>query len=380
MAKPPCVLFLLDWKPASWSTREEFFRQLSDELVRRGLAVLLTVSEDPAQEVRRRFEEAGARVLACSYHARPLRYWAHIRRAARAFDVRIAHVRFFDYFSLVLWMCRLSGIRNVVFTEANSGEWRSGGIKAALVRLRTALLCRPLVRVIAISDFIRRRLAAVGIPPGRIALVYNGADLAAFHAVPAERDAVREQMGASERTAVLIFAAAMLAWKRPGVALETCAELARRGVDFQLWMAGDGPLRKPLEVRARALGLESRVRWLGHQAELRRWLAGADIFLHTAVGEAFGNVLIEAMASGLPVAATRSGAVPELVVDGESGMLVPESPVEVQALAGAIQSLALDPQRRRACSEAALRRAADFSIDACVRRTLEVYRPLLEAG
>lgn len=329
MAKPACVLFLLDWRPVFWSTREEYYRQLCSALSNRGITPILTVSEEIAGDVRQRLEDVGAQVVACSYHAHPWIYWMHIRGVVGHYQVQLAHVRFFDYFTAVSWLCRWSGIRHVFFTEANSGEWNGRGWRAALIRLRTKLMCGPLTKSIGISNFIRGRLIKAGIPAERTCVIYNGVDLQRFHADAAARESIRPQAGAKKDSAVLIFAASLLPWKRPELALRVCATLAARDMDVRLWMAGDGPLRSDLEALARELGISSRVSWLGHQPELTAWYAGADLFLHTAVGEAFGNVLIEAMACGLPVIATASGAVSELVVDGETGCLIAPSSVRL---------------------------------------------------
>jgi len=378
VAKPDCVLFLLDWRPAFWSTREEYYRQLCQLLSGRGLVPILTISEPPDDATRRRLEDAGARVVACSYHASPLAYWAHIRRIARDYNLRIAHVRFFDYFTAVFWMCRIAGIRNVCFTEANSGEWKTRGWKAALIRLRTRAMCRPLTRAIAISEFIRDRLIAVGIPSNRTAVIHNGVDLESFQPDAARRAETRRETHADAGTVVLMFASVLLPWKRPDVVLRVCADLVARGIDVQLWMAGLGPLRVNLEALGEELGVASRVRWLGYQNEMAKWYASADVFVHTALGEAFGNVLIEAMACGLPVAATSSGALPELIGDGETGYLVAAGVREVQEMADAIQSIISDRERYHQMSQAAIRQARRFPLEDCVAKTWEIYKPILK--
>ena len=375
--RPPCILFLLDWRPIFWSTREEFFRRLALRLSSRGIVPLITTSEPVSEEVHKRFEEAGARMVACSYHANPLRYWHHIRQIARQYSVRIAHVRFFDYFTAVFWLCRWSGIRNVILTEANSGERTTPGWKMALLRLRTAVMCRPLVKAIAISEFIRLRLIDLGVPADRIEVVYNGVDVSSYRPDQRVRNEVRTSQGAVEGTIVMAFASSLLAWKRPEIALRVCAELVQGKQDVQLWIAGAGPLRQDLEALSRQLGITANVRWLGHQPDLQRWFAGADLFLHTSLGEAFGNVLIEALACGVPVIATHSGATPELITQGETGCLVPPGPNEVQELARSIQQLSGDRPRLEAMAAAAIARANRFNVDQAVDGTMAVYDRLL---
>lgn len=375
--KKRCVLFLLDWKPVYWSTREEYFFQISRRLSEREIVPILVVSEEAAANVRERFAQAGARLTVCSYHSRPLQYWALLRRTAREFTVLFAHVRFFDYFTALFWMSRLSGIRAILFTEANSGEWRKTGWKRLPVRLRTWLMCAPVSQFIAISEFIRRRLEAVGLPPEKIAVVYNGVDLASFQRNAEARTELRKKTGVGADTLVLIFMSVLLEWKRPEIALRVCAELARRGLDVELWMAGTGPLQASLEALAKQLGVESRVRWLGYQPDPHRWLASADVFLHTALGEAFGNVLVEALGCGLPVVASESGATPELIEKDRTGMLAPPGPQEVERLADAVQTVAGNRVRYAEFSRAAAESAQRFSTEIAVERTLRVYEKWL---
>ncbi len=370
----PAVLFLLDWRPTSWSTREEFFLQLSCRLAGQGITPLLTVSGEIPSEIRKRFEDAGAQVTACPYHDQPMRYWTYIRRQTRRYDVLLVQVRFFDYFTLLLWMSRLSGIERIIFTEANSGEWSNrGDWRATLVRLRAALACRPVSKFIAISEFIKRRLAAVGLAEDRISVVYNGIDSDRYLSDPEKRDVVAREFSGDSETLFILFASALLEWKRPEVALSVCAELVRRGVEVKLLMAGSGPMRTSLEAMAAKLGIEDHVCWLGHRRELQQVFQGVDVFLHTARGEAFGNVLVEAMACGIPVVATRSGAAAEVIEEGVTGLLVDPGVGEAERAAEAVQSLWENPERRAEMGQAAVRQATRFTVEACVTNTLAVY-------
>ena len=375
--KPACFLFLLDWRPVFWSTREEFIRQIARRISACGITPVITTSEEVTEPVLRLFEEAGARVIACSYPADPLSYWRHIRRMSREYTVLLAHLRFFDYFSFVFWLCRLSGIRNVLFTEANSGERKRSRWKLASLRLRTKIMCYPILRVIAISEFVRARLVDVGIPSDRVQVIYNGIDTLKFLPDETRRLEVRAAQNVQPGTTVISYASALLAWKRPEVAIHVCAELIRRGEDVQLWVAGNGPLRDSLEKLVERLGVTAQVRWLGYQPDLQRWLAASDLFLHTALGEAFGNVLMEAMACGLPVVASKSGATPELVREGETGFLVSNGATEVEEFTRAVQQLIKNGERRTAMGVAARTEAQQFNVQGCVDQTLAEYERVL---
>ena len=369
----PAVLFLLDWQPTSWSTREEFFLQLSERLFHQGVIPLLTFSGDVPSETRSRLEESGGQVTVVSYH-QPLRYWTYIRKRRQEHELLLFQIRFFDYFTLLLWMCRLSGAAPIIFTEANSGEWSDrGDWRARLIQWRAAVACRPVTRFIAISEFIKRRLVALGIRGDRISVVYNGVDTRRYLPDPQKRQILEDEFSGDAKTLFVLFASALLEWKRPEIALRICAELVQRGVAVRMLMAGSGPLRASLEATSRELRIQDQVCWLGQREELQELFQGVDLFLHTSTGEAFGNVLVEAMACGVPIVATRSGAAQEIIEEGVTGLLVESGIDEAERAADAIQTLWEDPARRSVMGQASIRQAARFTVEACVEKTLAVY-------
>jgi glycosyltransferase involved in cell wall biosynthesis len=140
---------------------------------------------------------------------------------------------------------------------------------------------------------------------------------------------------------------------------------AMRSVAGTLWLAGDGPLRAPLEALAAPLG--ERVRLLGAVRDLAPLFAAADVFVHPSIEEAAGSVLLEAMVAALPVVATTAGGQPELV--GEAGLLVP--PGDAQALAEAMSM----PRARGEGVE----RGRSFSVERMVRETEAAYARALSS-
>jgi glycosyltransferase involved in cell wall biosynthesis len=128
--------------------------------------------------------------------------------------------------------------------------------------------------------------------------------------------------------------------------LDALATLVGNGHDVRLTLAGDGPDRVALEDHARRTGVDGRVRFLGevNQEQVRALFADVDVFVLPSFAEGIPVVLMEAMASGLPCVATRITGIPELIVEGESGLLV--TPSEVGQLADAIARLLTDPALR----------------------------------
>lgn len=144
----------------------------------------------------------------------------------------------------------------------------------------------------------------------------------------------------------------------------------------RLVMVGDGPLRPTLEARARDLGLNGAVRFLGAVPRAASFLPHFDVFVLSSVWEGMSNSLLEAMAAGRPVVATRVGGNPEVVVDGETGLLVP--PRDPRALADAVLRLLGDPALAGRLGEAARRRVeSQFTLEQMVSRMQELYDQLL---
>jgi glycosyltransferase involved in cell wall biosynthesis len=163
-----------------------------------------------------------------------------------------------------------------------------------------------------------------------------------------------------------------------GTLTAAVAVLRRQRPDVRLVVVGDGPERDALEACARELGLGESVRFAGIRRDARRLLAGFDIYANTSIHEGVSLTILEAMAAGLPVVATAAGGNPEVVVDGETGLVVPVRAAE--AVTGALARLAADPALARRLGTAGRRRLEErFSIDRMVAEYVQVYRGLLRS-
>jgi glycosyltransferase involved in cell wall biosynthesis len=128
------------------------------------------------------------------------------------------------------------------------------------------------------------------------------------------------------------------------VLLHALGLLAAQGQKFQLLLAGGGPERANLQALAERLGLAERVQFLGDVSDVRPWLATAHLFVHPSKSESLSNAILEAMAEGLPVVASSVGGNPEIVADGQTGLLVP--PGRSDLLADAVRRLLCNPGLR----------------------------------
>jgi glycosyltransferase involved in cell wall biosynthesis len=215
----------------------------------------------------------------------------------------------------------------------------------------------------------RDHLAALA-PPGRVELVYHGVDLARFrpgNAPPRARD------GRNPADPVVILSVGRLVEKKgTEVLLEALARLSP-SLHWKLVHVGAGPLRRRLERRAHALGISARVVWKGAlaQGEVLAEYQKADVFALAsriaADGDRDGlpNVLAEAQTQALACVATRVSAIPELVRDGQTGLLVEQN--DPDALARSLETLISSPVRRRSLGQAGQSRVLEsFGLDANV--------------
>jgi glycosyltransferase involved in cell wall biosynthesis len=367
---------LLDSALRTWGTREDLWLQFSHALIARGVRSVLVFSEAPVEELQNRFRANGVEVEAINYGKGVLHYYRELRKIVRNYSVTAVHIAFFNYFDPVPWLARLSGVRFIVYHERNPGVLQAKSWRKALLRLRTRAAALPMTRVIAISDFIRRQLIEVGIPERKISLVYHGVDTQRYTPDPNARARLTSEFAIRPDETIL---AALTYMNRPhknvDVILEACSQLKRRGLPVRLFMIGEGAMRAGLQLAGQKLGIEDRVRWLGHIPDPIPVLQGCDIFLMVSEGEGFGLALAEAMACGVAAVAARSGALPEIVEDGASGLLVP--PRDATALADAIQQLVQDEGLRRRVALRGLERVRRyFTAEGSIGGALEVYESM----
>jgi glycosyltransferase involved in cell wall biosynthesis len=168
--------------------------------------------------------------------------------------------------------------------------------------------------------------------------------------------------------------------KNLGLLLDACAELYRRGVAFRCAMIGDGPLHTDLKARRAELGLEGVVEMPGpaEQGEVLKWWQRAAVGVLTSEHEGMPVSLMEAAACGVPVVAPAVGGVPELVSDGQTGLLA--RPNDLDSFVSALEQLLRDRERRTRMGESARRRAVEkFSVSHQVDQLLALWSELLNA-
>lgn len=267
---------------------------------------------------------------------------------------------------------RLAGVPALVHTyHGQIGELEGTSLRSRLLRAGEALAARRSDALIAVSAYTAAGLQQLGV--GRrdqYHVIRNGIDLERF-AEPAG-----ERPNGLEGSPLLGAVASLTAEKGLDLLLQALPPLSAAHPHLRLFLLGDGPLRPALETQARALGLESRVRFCGNLPDIRPYLQAFDLLVLPSRREGLGLVLMEAMAAGIPVVAARVGGIPELVGHGQQGWLVPpEDPV---ALSEAIAHLLADPQLRGALAQGGRERASrEFGLGTMVDQVEGLYHRLL---
>jgi glycosyltransferase involved in cell wall biosynthesis len=240
---------------------------------------------------------------------------------------------------------------------------------------------RELDRVLTITDQIGERVKQLWpVRPDRVRTVYYGIDRAPFEA--ADGGATRAELGVPPGAALVGIAGQICSIKGQRLVLEAFAPLADEREDLVLLIAGtpvmdEADYASDLEARVRELGLVDRVLMPGFHADVPGLMAALDVFVLGSREEAFGRVVIEAMAGDALVVASRAGGVPEIVDDGEDGLLYTSG--DRDDLERALRrALALDAGERAAMLEAARAKLADrFDPDRMTDAIEAEYRDVL---
>ena len=221
------------------------------------------------------------------------------------------------------------------------------------------------------SDAIRQMLMADGIPADRAVTVYEGIDLSRVAAAPPAN--LHAELWLPHDAPIVGNVAALVPHKGQRHLVEAAAIVVKKIPDARFVIAGEGELRPVLERQIKEHRLEKHVFLAGFRPDILSVHKAFDIFVMSSVSEGLGTSLLDAMACAKPVVATTAGGMPEVVIDGKTGLLVP--PRDDEAMARAIIGLLRDPALRVRMGEAGQARVRErFSSERMVQDTLDVYQ------
>jgi len=308
--------------------------------------------------------------------------------ARTASSYQIVHLHGFSQKSILIAVLAKLFAKRLVVTMHTAGQDDPGG-----VRRRGALAYwsyRLADRFIAISDLMADNYRAAGLDPQQLRVCPNGIDTARFYpATAAERVALKSAIGGLPSELPWILSVGFFSRdKSPDILYEAWLRLRERfGLETALMFAGatsssyqeiDGSLMTTIAADAESKGLRHRLHFAGEVRDIDRYYRSADAFVMPSIREAFGMALVEAMASGLPVVATRiDGVTDRIVHDGVTGELVP--PRDAAAIAAALQRSLTDPARAAAMGAAARGDVdARYGLAASGERWRRIYDELVQ--
>lgn len=245
-------------------------------------------------------------------------------------------------------------------------------------------LIKNISHLIAVSEK-NRELLEKNYPTlkGKTSVVQNGIDLTAFESqlstfTKEDREKLREEIfKVSEKTSVIIAVAELHPRKGLLYLLEAAQKIQEKNQDFKIIIVGTGAQKKLLEKKIKKLGLEREVSLLGYQHNIPHLLAASEIFVLPSLNEAFGLVLLEAMAANLPIVATKNGGIPEIITNNVTGLLVP--PAESSELAYAILRLLNNKDlAHRLAQEGHKLVKKMFNVQDMVKKTEAIYNTILD--
>ena len=341
---------------------ERHLLTLLPALAERGVEAVFLGLDDPAGDVEPFYRELGVDAvrLRCARDLDPALAW-RVRRELRRLrpDVVHTHLVHGDVYGALG-----AGRTALVSTKHNDDRFRLGPF-----RYVERALTRRAAKVIAITAALRRFCVdGVGLPAEKVAVVHYGLD-----GLP-EPWGESKEVPLPDGARVLLCVARLAEQKGVDVAVRALPSIRERHPDAVLVVLGEGPERARLEALA-----GDGVYLPGRVGDVAAWYRRAELLVHPARWEGFGLALLEAMLAGKPVVATRVSSAPEIVVDGETGLLVP--PNDPAALAAAVASLLANPARTTAMGQAGLVRARrDFSVATMTEGTAAVYATRLASA
>lgn len=343
LMRPLRIAFLIQLAPRKLGSMEDWVVALVEESARRGHRMDVFSLAPVHPEIARRIEAAGStweEVEALFEH--PLR---SAQRLAKEYDV--LQLNLFTPRGRMARIAYLAFPARVIFVDHHSAlpseRMPSNFVRRSLDHLTTLRMSG----LVGVSDYVvQRDMVRFSVRNPFARRIYNGIDLARF--------APPRNCRSGPLTAIAV--ANLIREKGIHLLIEAFSRVDVP--DARLQVVGDGPELPQLQALAESLGVASRVEFLGLRDDVHALLQAANVFVHPCVWEeAFGLTLAEALSTGLPVIASRIGAIPEIVTDLHTGLLVP--PGDISALAGAIERVLRDRAFRERLGKHARESAAE---------------------
>jgi glycosyltransferase involved in cell wall biosynthesis len=378
MSQSPLHILLTD-PHSDGGGQVRYVQNLAGELRRMGHTV--TIGCRPGSVLARVARETDSEALEVFNFARglrPIRWWNDIR-ALRDFLLKdrpdVIHVNGSqDHWVAAITRALFHRRACILRTRHNTYS-----VKRGLVN--RWLNARSTVRQIAVCEMVRRTLADhPAFDASRLSAIHNGVDTVRYAPDPECRARMRAAFGYGEDDVVFGIAARLVEAKGHTYLFEAAAQLVSVLPALRILVLGQGVLEAPLKAQVHRLGLEDRVQFAGFRNDMEHCVHAFDVGVLPSIDcDTSSFSLKEQMAAGIPVITSDYGGLPEIVADGQEGLVVPNGTIE--PLAAAMRRLAQDPEARHRMARAGRERVLkEFSLESFAARTVEVYRSALKGN
>lgn len=368
------ILYLVDNLKVLGGTEKHLLQLLTHLDRRKFRPIVFSLREEG--EVGRQIRRLGIRTDAANikrfYVALGTAY--KIRRIIRQENVKIIHTFFFDSDIMGSILGKLFRVPIIISSRRDMGNWW---------KKKRHIMCYRIVnryfdKIIAVCNVLRDQLRdQEKIPEKKLLTIYNGADLDAY-SPDVNGKYIRGKMSLKNHLSVIGMIANLDHIKDHGCFLTAASEVLRLNRDVCFIIVGEGPLRHDLERLSEQLGIQNSVFFLGMRKDIPEILSIFDISVLTSLSEGLSNTILESMSMGKPVVATEVGGNTEIVVDGETGFLVP--PENPGAVAEKIVKLISDKSLiKRMGENARINIEKQFTVSQMVQKTEQIYENLLKS-
>lgn len=253
-----------------------------------------------------------------------------------------------------------------------------GPYGSAALRAVEAVLARWTDRIVCLTEAEREDHLRLGVGrPDRFEVIHSGVDLGRFRSPAVTPEQIHHELGLPPGARVVGCVSRLVPVKGVHYLLEAAPRIRRSVPQAVFVFVGDGELRPRLEQRARELGLDGTVTFLGLRRDVHRLVPAFDVAVLPSLNEGMGKAAVEAMAAGKPVVASAVSGLRDIVRHGQTGLLVP--PADPEALAAAVVELLCDPAKAARMGAAGRVYAEQYGVDAMVTRIQALYEALLQA-
>lgn len=360
-------------RTVNYGGAERFLLKLVKYLDKNKFAVdVILLVRDEKHHLWSNFVEAGVKPIPAPYHKNDPRLVLWLRRLWRRFD--IVHSFLWRSDATCALVSLLFGFKNHIISER--GDRRGGRISKRRIAYDRTITFKEAKWAISNSSYGAKTLVKLGMPLDKISIIPNGIEIEQIKNLVKMGPFVSDLLNISSSIPVIGIVGRLTHTKGHKVLIEAAQILKASFGEFALIIIGDGECRQDLLNYVIELGVREKVFFLGYQENVFSIINRCDICVLTSYDESCPNVILEYMAVGKPIVASRAGGIPEIVIDGKSGLLVPSGNCE--SLAEALLFLLKNPDKGALMGKFGKKHVADnFSMREVVRKYEIFYSNIL---